>query len=138
MQVDFAHVKDHYAARSHVAMQDVLMDPKADGPAIHYYMIRGSSHVGNITVWEPGTVGGEYVKTYGHYHVGKLEEEYEILSAFYFFLKLIFHIWSQSLNHIRSEIWKKFQIVYTRQWSSQSTIFYDISSLIEINIRMCF
>lgn len=79
--IDFTHVPDHYAARSHEAMQDVLMDPSAPGPAIHYYMIRGSSELGNITVWEPGTVGGEYIKTYGHYHVGNLQETYHVLSG---------------------------------------------------------
>ncbi|MFH2085636.1 MAG: glucose-6-phosphate isomerase family protein [bacterium] len=81
MSIDFTHVKDHYAERTHEAMQDVLMDPKAVGPSIHYYMIRGSSEIGNITVWEPGTVGTEYVKTYGHYHVGKLQETYHVLSG---------------------------------------------------------
>jgi oxalate decarboxylase/phosphoglucose isomerase-like protein (cupin superfamily) len=42
-------------------------------------MIRGGSDQRNITVWEPGTVGNEFVKTYGHYHVGKLEETYWVL-----------------------------------------------------------
>jgi glucose-6-phosphate isomerase len=31
-----------------------------------------------VTVWETGTVGGEYIKTYGHYHVGHLDETYNI------------------------------------------------------------
>lgn len=52
------------------------MDPQGKGPAIHYYMIRGGKDQKNITVWEPGTISGEYIKTYGHYHVGKLEETY--------------------------------------------------------------
>lgn len=55
------------------------MNPEAPGPAIHYYMIRGGSEKRNITVWEAGTVGGEYIKTYGHYHVGDLDETYWIL-----------------------------------------------------------
>lgn len=54
------------------------MHPEAPGPAIHYYMIRGGSKKRNITVWETGTVGGEYIKTYGHYHVGNLDETYLI------------------------------------------------------------
>ncbi len=54
------------------------MDPSAAGPAIHYYMIRGGTKKKNITVWESGTVGGEYIKTYGHYHVGELDETYWI------------------------------------------------------------
>lgn len=55
------------------------MDPSAEGPAVHYHMVRGGSEVRNITIWEPGLVGGEYIKTYGHYHVGKLVETYWVL-----------------------------------------------------------
>ena len=57
-------------------MQDVLMDPDGVGPEIHYYMIRGGVDQKNTTVWEPGTISGEYIKTYGHYHVGELSEDY--------------------------------------------------------------
>jgi glucose-6-phosphate isomerase len=60
-------------------MKEVLMDPAGVGPAIHYYMIRGGSQQKNITVWESGTVSGEYIKTYGHYHVGDLSETYQII-----------------------------------------------------------
>ena len=70
-----------FASRSHEKMKDVLMNPDAPGPAIHYYMIRGGSEKRNITIWESGTVGGEYVKTYGHYHVDELDETYWILSG---------------------------------------------------------
>ncbi len=70
-----------YAARTHEKMQEVLMDPSATGPAIHYYMVRGGSKKRNITIWETGTVGGEYIKTYGHYHVGNLDETYEIIEG---------------------------------------------------------
>jgi glucose-6-phosphate isomerase len=42
-------------------------------------MIRGGSDQKNITVWEPGTISGEYIKTYGHYHVGDLSETYWIV-----------------------------------------------------------
>jgi len=69
----------HYAARTHEKMQEVLMDPTAPGPEIHYHMVRGGSEQRNITIWEPGTVGGEYIKTYGHYHVGKLDETYWVI-----------------------------------------------------------
>ncbi len=55
------------------------MDPAANGPDTHYYMIRGGKDVRNITVWEPGTVAGEYIKTYGHYHIGQLDETYWVL-----------------------------------------------------------
>src|SRR4030043_710813 len=69
----------HYAARTHQKMLDVLMDPKTQGPAVHYHMVRGGSDQKNITIWEPGKVGEEYIKTYGHYHVGDLDETYWIL-----------------------------------------------------------
>lgn len=55
------------------------MDPDGVGPAIHYYMIRGGKNQKNITVWEPGTISGEYIKTYGHYHVGDLSETYRVV-----------------------------------------------------------
>lgn len=70
-----------YAARTHEKMQEVLMNPEAKGPAIHYYMIRGGSKKRNITVWEAGTVDSEYIKTYGHYHVGDLDETYWIIQG---------------------------------------------------------
>ena len=69
----------HYAARTHQKMLDVLMDPKTQGPAVHYHMVRGGSDQKNITIWESGKVGEEYIKTYGHYHVGDLDETYWIL-----------------------------------------------------------
>lgn len=69
------------AVREHEKMKEVLMHPEAPGPAVHYYMIRGGSEKRNITVWESGTVGGEYIKTYGHYHVGDLDETYTILAG---------------------------------------------------------
>ena len=70
-----------FATRTHEAMKDVLLAPTAEGPEIHYYMIRGGTDKTNITVWESGTVGGEYIKTYGHYHVGDLDETYKIISG---------------------------------------------------------
>ncbi|OGH12740.1 MAG: hypothetical protein A2776_02025 [Candidatus Levybacteria bacterium RIFCSPHIGHO2_01_FULL_40_10] len=69
----------HYAARTQEKMKDVLMDPNAPGPEIHYHMVRGGSDQRNVTIWEPGQVGGEYIKTYGHYHVGDLDETYWII-----------------------------------------------------------
>lgn len=79
MNIDFSFVLKHFASRSHEKMQEVLMDPSGKGPSIHYYMIRGGKDQKNITVWEPGTISGEYIKTYGHYHVGKLDETYWVL-----------------------------------------------------------
>ena len=70
-----------FAGRSNEEMKDVLLHPDSEGPEIHYYMIRGGKDKTNITVWEAGTVGGEYIKTYGHYHVGKLDETYLIIQG---------------------------------------------------------
>ncbi|MEK7093517.1 MAG: glucose-6-phosphate isomerase family protein [Patescibacteria group bacterium] len=82
-----------YAARTHEKMLDVLMKPDAQGPAIHYYMVRGGKNKRNITVLETGTAGGlpaapgrpaqagEYIKTYGHYHIGALDETYWFLAG---------------------------------------------------------
>jgi len=79
MKNDFKFVSKHYATRADEKMKEVLMDPKGIGPSIHYYMIRGGSEQKNITVWEPGTISGEYIKTYGHYHIGDLSETYWVL-----------------------------------------------------------
>lgn len=72
---------EHYAPRTHEAMKEVLMDTDAKGPVIHYHMVRGGSKQTNITIWEPGKVGDEYIKTYGHYHVGELDETYTVLQG---------------------------------------------------------
>lgn len=79
MKIDFKNVLKHYAPRIDEKMREVLMDPAGAGPVFHYYMIRGGVDQKNITVWEPGTISGEYIKTYGHYHVGDLSETYEII-----------------------------------------------------------
>ena len=68
-----------FAERGHEKMREVLMKPEDKGPDIHYYMIRGGVSKKNITVWESGTIGGEYIKSYGHYHVGAIDETYKIL-----------------------------------------------------------
>lgn len=57
------------------------MDPNSPGPEIHYYMIRGGADKRNITVWEAGKVGIEYIKAYGHYHVDNFVEAYKILEG---------------------------------------------------------
>src|SRR5437660_127476 len=51
------HSAQHYAARSHDKMREVLMHPEAPGPAVHYHMTRGGSDQRNVTTWEPGPVG---------------------------------------------------------------------------------
>lgn len=78
-----------FAARDNEKMKEVLMNPETAGPDVHYYMIRGGKNKTNITVWETGTIsnpfdkaqGKEYIKTYGHYHVGNISETYSILQG---------------------------------------------------------
>lgn len=74
-------MSDIFGTRPHEKMKEVLMDPDASGPEVHYWMIRGGSEKGNITVWETGLVGREYIKTYGHYHVDDLPETYWFLAG---------------------------------------------------------
>jgi glucose-6-phosphate isomerase, archaeal len=69
------------AVRTHREMLPVLMDSKASGPEVHYWMIRGGSEKKNVTVWEAGKVGEEYIKTFGHYHVSDFIETYEIVAG---------------------------------------------------------
>lgn len=78
MNVDFSITAKHYASKTKEQIRDVLMDPDAQAPDIFYHMVRGNKEQGNITVLETGTVGGEYIKTYGHYHIGNLNETYWI------------------------------------------------------------
>jgi oxalate decarboxylase/phosphoglucose isomerase-like protein (cupin superfamily) len=74
-------MKTPYAERTAEKMKEVLMTPDAKGPAVHYHMIRGGDDKTNITVWEKGKVGDEYIKSYGHYHLGDLEETYRVLQG---------------------------------------------------------
>lgn len=68
-----------YGPRTHEMMKDVLLHPEAEAPDVFYHMVRGGKDLRNFTIWEPGMVGSEYVKTYGHYHVGEIEETYWIV-----------------------------------------------------------
>ena len=70
-----------FAERSNEKLKEVLMHPEIAGPEVHYYMIRGGKDKTNITVWECGKVGDEYIKTYGHYHVGDISETYSIIQG---------------------------------------------------------
>ena len=67
--------------RTHEEMRDVLKDPDAIGPDVHYTMLRGGPEKGNITAWKPGLVGEEYIKTFGHYHTWDFAETYRITSG---------------------------------------------------------
>jgi oxalate decarboxylase/phosphoglucose isomerase-like protein (cupin superfamily) len=71
------------AERGQDKMKEVLINPNVEAPDIHYYMIRGGAEKTNITIWECGTIGEEkeYIKTYGHYHVGDISETYSIIQG---------------------------------------------------------
>jgi len=62
-------------------MKDVLLDQTQTGPDVHYYMFRGGAQRGNITLWEMGVAGREYIKTYGHFHNWDFTERYQIISG---------------------------------------------------------
>lgn len=68
-----------YGPRTHEMMKDVLMESEAPAPDVFYHMVRGGRDLRNFTIWEPGKVGKEYIKTYGHYHVGNIDETYWIV-----------------------------------------------------------
>ncbi len=70
---------ERYGSRLNEMMKDVLMESNAQAPEAHYHMVRGGKDLRNITIWEPGKVGREYIKTYGHYHVGDISETYWIV-----------------------------------------------------------
>src|SRR3989344_2136258 len=74
-------MNDVFAGRRQKEIVDVLMDPKSEGPDAHYFMIRGGTGRGNITIWQSGLVGEEYIKTYGHYHVEDFLETYKVLEG---------------------------------------------------------
>ena len=81
MQSGLKSANNPFAERTHKEMLEVLMDSKSSGPEAHYFMIRGGSERGNITIWQFGTAGDEYIKTYGHYHVSDFIETYKVLSG---------------------------------------------------------
>src|SRR4030042_2502148 len=68
-----------YGPRTHEMMKDVLFHPEAEAPEVFYHMVRGGKDLRNFTIWESGKVGNEYIKTYGHYHVGDINETYWIV-----------------------------------------------------------
>lgn len=69
------------SARTKEEMSDVLLEPDSGAPETFYYMLRGGPGKGNITVWEPGRAGREYLKTLGHYHTGDFSETYSVLAG---------------------------------------------------------
>lgn len=72
---------DKFSVRLHEHMKPVLLAPGAPAPEHFYYMLRGGSDVGNITILEPGMAGEEYIKTLGHYHAYDFTETYRVLDG---------------------------------------------------------
>lgn len=70
-----------FAVRTHKEMRPVLLDQEASGPEIYYYMIRGGTEKKNITIFDSGRAGREYIKSFGHYHIDDLPEVYTIISG---------------------------------------------------------
>jgi len=62
--------------RTKEKMMEVLANPSVSGPENAYYMLRGNP---NITIWENGKYGNEFIKTYGHYHIHGESETYKVL-----------------------------------------------------------
>jgi oxalate decarboxylase/phosphoglucose isomerase-like protein (cupin superfamily) len=62
-------------------MKPVLMSPESAGVENQYYMIRGGSERGNITIWSAGANGTEYIKAYGHVHTSDFIETYTVLQG---------------------------------------------------------
>lgn len=116
MNIDFSFVSKHYAPRTHERMREVLMDPNGIGPVFHYYMIRGGKDQRNITIWEPGTVNGEYIKTYGHYHIGNLDETYWVLYGEG--IALLQKLTLDSNGNMVADIVEEFKVVRVAQGAS--------------------
>jgi glucose-6-phosphate isomerase len=76
------------SARALSEMRQVLKNPGAKGPDPVYLVFRGvpdqAAQAGirsDITIINPGTLGNEYTKTHGHYHLGEGVESYKVLSG---------------------------------------------------------
>ena len=72
---------DKFSVRQHAHMKPVLLAPEAPAPENFYYMLRGGSEVGNITILESAMAGEEYIKTLGHYHAYDFTETYRVLDG---------------------------------------------------------
>lgn len=75
-------------AKSLDELREVLRDHGASGPDPAYWVYRdiGDPEApygqrSDITILAGGTIGEEYVKTHGHYHLGEGVERYKLLSG---------------------------------------------------------
>jgi oxalate decarboxylase/phosphoglucose isomerase-like protein (cupin superfamily) len=76
--------------RSKAEIKDVLLEPKANGPEIAYWIFSDLSSKTkntnkkkwqNMTVIAPGLYGNEFPKTYGHYHTHHVLETYKLTAG---------------------------------------------------------
>jgi glucose-6-phosphate isomerase len=82
------HVVAPTSARSLEQLRPVVQDPNTQGSAEVYRVFRGvddpdapPGQRADITIIEPGTIGQEFNKTHGHYHLGEGIETYKVLSG---------------------------------------------------------
>jgi hypothetical protein len=64
-------------------LKDVLIEPRAGGPEIAYWIFSGLSKADwyDMTIIAAGQYGKEYVKTFGHYHTPQVLETYKLISG---------------------------------------------------------
>jgi len=64
-------------------IKDVLLEPKANGPEIAYWIFSDltKNEWQNMTVIAPGLYGKEFTKTYGHYHPPRILETYKLIAG---------------------------------------------------------
>lgn len=64
-------------------LTDVLVQPRADGPEIAYWIFSDLSKDKwkDMTIITPGLYGKEFPKTYGHYHTPRVLETYKLISG---------------------------------------------------------
>ncbi len=69
--------------RELLGMKPVLKDPDATGQDPVYWVFSECSQEGwaNVTVIAPGNYGGEYPKTFGHYHGSEIDETYHLVEG---------------------------------------------------------
>lgn len=72
-----------FSVRKLTKLREVLLDPQVSEPADVYFVIRDRDLLHglepNITIIPPHKLGGEFPKTYGHYHQHSEPETYRIL-----------------------------------------------------------
>ena len=125
--------------RTHKEMLDVLMDPKSPGPEAHYFLIRGGSEKKNITVWQSGLVGDEYIKTYGHYHVSNFIETYKVVAGEGIFLLQVRKTDGEGqpiadeIEYIKAIFVKPGSVIQTPPWTGHLAVNIGESWLVTID-----